>query len=129
MSDRAKVWKSLVGLVLCLFYLAATLVQAQVVVAPTSVNFIYVQGAVLPGAQKVAVKTGSGTPAYTTAIVPTLTTASALWLTATPDTGVLPAGVYFRVNPTGLETGTYTAAVGFTAVGLVAPGTTTSRSL
>lgn len=124
MSDRAKVWKSLVGLVLCLYCVAGAVVQGQVVAAPTNVNFTYVQGAVLPAAQKVAVKTGSGTPAYTTAIVPTLTTASALWLTATPDIGVLPANVNFRVNPTGLETGTYTAVVGFTAVGVAAPGTT-----
>ena len=98
------------------FCLTGPLAQGQVAVAPTNVNFTYVQGAVLPAAQKVAVKTGSGTPAYTTAIVPTLTTASALWLTATPDTGVLPANVNFRVNPTGLETDTYTAAVGFMAV-------------
>ncbi len=117
-------WKSLLGLVLCLFCLAGTVAQGQVVPAPTNVNFAYVQGAVLPAAQKVAVKTGSGTPSYTTTIVPTGVTASALWLTATPDTGVLPANVNFRVNPTGLETGSYTAAVGFTAVGVVAPGTT-----
>ncbi len=124
MSDRAKVSTSHLGLVLCLFCLAGALAQGQVVVAPTNVNFTYVQGAALPAAQKVAVKTGSGTPVYSTAIVPTGATGSALWLTATPDTGVLPANVNFRVNPTGLETGTYTAAVGFTAVGVAAPGTT-----
>src|SRR5258708_2685039 len=103
MSERAKVWKGLLGLAFCLFCLTGTMAQGQVVVAPTNVNFTYVQGAALPAAQKVAVKTGSGTPAYSTAIVPTGTTGSALWLTATPDTGFLPANVNFRVNRRGLR--------------------------
>jgi len=109
------------------FWLAASAVYGQVTVSPASVNFTYVQGAKMPVAQKIAVKTAAGTPAYTTSIAPTGATigtaAAAWWLITTPDVGTLPANVNLQVNPTGLEAGTYTAAVTFTAVGVAAPGT------
>ena len=124
MVYRGIVGKSLPGLVVCIFFLAGAVAQGQVVAAPSNVNFAYVQGAVLPVAQRVTVKTGSGTPNYTMVIVPTGSTASSLWLTVSPDSGILPVTVSLRVNPTGLEAGAYTAAVGFTAVGVAAPGTT-----
>lgn len=121
MSYRAMVWKSLLGLVLCIFWLAGAVAQGQVVVSPANVNVTYVEGATLPAAQKLTVNnTGGGTPSYTAAIVP----AGPSWITATPDTGLLPATVNLRLNPTGLEAGKYTAAVVFTAVGVAAPGTT-----
>jgi len=110
-----------------IFWVGAGVAHGQVTVAPASVNFTYVQGAKLPAAQKIAVKTAAGTPAYSTSIVPTGATigtaAEAWWLIATPDTGSLPANVNLEVNPTGLDTGTYTAAAVFTAVGVAAPGT------
>ena len=120
MSYRAIVWKSLPGPVACIFWLAGAVAQGQVVVSPANVNLTYVQGGAFPAAQKVSVSTGTGTPSYTAAIVP----AGPSWLTASPDTGTLPATVTLRVNPTGLEAGTYQAAVVFTAAGVAAPGTT-----
>ena len=127
MTHRAIARRSQLGLGMGIFWLAAGVAHGQVTVAPASVNFTYVQGAKMPVAQKVAVKTVTGTPAYTTSIVPTGATigtaAAAWWLIATPDVGTLPANVNLQVNPTGLLSGTYTAAVAFTAVGVVAPGT------
>ena len=99
----------------------------QVTVSPASVNVSYVQGTTMPVPQKIAVKSTTGTPAYTTSIAPTGATvgtaAAAWWLIATPDAGTLPANVNLMVNPTGLEAGKYTAQVVFTAVGVAAPGT------
>jgi len=110
-----------VGVGIC--WLAASVAYGQVSVAPSSVNIAYVQGAAQPVAQKIAVKAANGTPSYTTAIKATGTTPSALWLTATPDIGMLPANVNLQVNPTSLQAGKYTAAVAFTGVGAGAPGT------
>ena len=105
--------KSLLGLMLCIFWLAGAVAQGQVVVSPANVNVTYVEGAALPAAQKLTVNnTGGGMPSYTAAIVP----AGPLWITATPDTGLLPATVNLRL-PHGLEAGKYTAAVKFDGSG------------
>lgn len=92
--------------------------------APNSINLYYLQGAsTLPAAQNVNVTSSGPGATYTTNITPTGNTATALWLTATPDSGSLPAKVALRVNPTGLEVGTYTAAVTFSPAVAVPPGT------
>ena len=121
MSYRARVREILPGLVLGVCWLAGAVAQGQVVVTPANVNVSYVQGATLPAAQKLTVNnTGGGTPSYTASLLP----AGPSWITATPDTGVLPATVNLRLNPTGLQAGVYKASVVFTAVGVAAPGTT-----
>jgi hypothetical protein len=124
MSYRAIATRSLPGLC-ALMLLGAGLVQGQsvtVTAAPGNINLYYLQGAALPATQNVTVK-GSAPATYTTAIHRTGTTATALWLTASPDSGALPAKVALHVNPTGLAVGTYTAAVIFTPAAAVPPGT------
>ena len=88
--------------------------------SPTSLSFSYVTGAALPSAQTASVKASSGTPSYAISITGT----NSLWLTATPDTGKMPANLSIRVNPTGLAVGTYTANVV-----LSASGTTSTASI
>ena len=106
MSYRAILSRGLPALGIGMFWLAGAVAEGQVAVAPQAINFTYVQGASLPAPQKVAVSSAAGNPSYTSGI--TTTPPGGLWLTATPDTGVLPASVNFRVNPTGLDAGIYT---------------------
>lgn len=85
---------------------------------PATLNFTYQSGAsTLPGAQTVSVKASSGTPLYSAAINPT----TALWLTASPDSGKLPASISVRVNPTGMSVGSYSATVAITVTGITNP--------
>jgi hypothetical protein len=124
MSYRAIAKRSLPRLC-ALVLLGAGLARGQsvtVTAAPGNINISYLQGAALPATQSVTVK-ASAPATYTTAINPTGTTATALWLTASPDSGALPAKVALHVNPTGLAVGTYTAAVIFTPAAAVPPGT------
>jgi len=65
----------------------------------------------------VSVKASSGTPAYTVAINPD----TDLWLSATPESGNLPASLSIEVNPTSLAVGAYSATVAVTVAGIVAP--------
>ena len=123
MSHRAIVRSlfRLSGLVL----LAGSAVWGQsvtVTATPGNINLNYLQGAALPAAQTVSVK-ASGAATFTTAITPTGSTTTALWLTASPDSGALPAKVVLHVNPTGLDVGKYTAQVAFTPAAAVPPGT------
>jgi len=71
----------------------------------------------LPAAQTVAVKSGSSTAAFTTAIVP----GTDLWLTVNLDSGKLPVSLSVTVNPDGLSVGQYTSSVQLTAAGIVSP--------
>jgi uncharacterized protein (TIGR03437 family) len=123
MSHRAIVrsFFRLIGLVL-LAWSAAFSQSVTVTTAPGNINLNYLQGAALPGVQTVAVK-ASGAATYTTTITPTGSTLTALWLTASPDSGPLPAKVALHVNPTGLDVGKYTAQVAFTPAAAVPPGT------
>jgi uncharacterized protein (TIGR03437 family) len=92
--------------------------QAQTVTsAPTSLTFSYQAGNALPAAQSVSLRVSSGTPSYTVAI----SGGSTLWLTATPDTGKLPASLSVRVNPTTLSVGQYTASIAVTVSGVALP--------
>ena len=91
---------------------------------PGNINLNYVQGAALPSAQTVTVKSSAAGATYTTAIAP-----ASPWLTASPDAGTLPAKVILHVNPTSLAVGTYTAAVTFTPVVAGAPGTAGTTNL
>jgi uncharacterized protein (TIGR03437 family) len=85
--------------------------------APTSVSFTYQVGATtLPAAQNVAVKTSSGTPAFTTSF-----DATAYWLVVSPDSGVMPAKIGVVVNPTSLGVGVYTATIMVTITGIATP--------
>jgi uncharacterized protein (TIGR03437 family) len=96
----------------------AGLLDAQTVTpAPTSLTFSYQSGNALPAAQTVSVRISSGTPAYSV----TITGAGTLWLTATPDSGRMPATLGVRVNPTSLAVGQYTATVVVTVTGVVLP--------
>lgn len=74
---------------------------------PTSLSFSWQIGAALPAAQKVAVRATAGTPVYSLSIQGT----NALWLTANPDSGKMPANISVAVNPTSLSVGTYTATI------------------
>jgi uncharacterized protein (TIGR03437 family) len=98
--------------------------SVTVTAAPGSINLYYLEGATtLPAAQNANVTSSAPGATYTATIAPTGSTLSALWLTATPDSGTLPAKVSLRVNPTGLEVGTYTASVTFTPAAALPPGT------
>lgn len=87
--------------------------------SPTSVAFAWQQGATLPAAVAVSVKSGTSTVAYTTAVIPS----GSLWLSVSPDSGSLPASLSVRVNPSGLPVGTYNASVQLTANGFANPAT------
>lgn len=106
--------------------LAGTVARAQsvtVTAAPNSMNIYYLEGATLPAAQNVSLTSSAAGATYTATVAPTGSTTTALWLTATPDSGTLPAKVSLRVNPTGLDVGTYTASVTFAPAAAVPPGT------
>lgn len=96
--------------------------SVTVTATPGNININYLQGAALPAVQTVAVK-ASAAATYTTTITPTGGTPTALWLSASPDSGSLPAKVALHVNPTGLDVGKYTAQVAFTPAAAVPPGT------
>jgi len=98
--------------------------SVTVTAAPNSINIYYLQGAAtLPSAQNVTVTSSAAGATYTATVAPTGSTPTALWLTATPDSGTLPGKVALRVNPTGLDVGTYTASVTFAPAPAVPPGT------
>jgi len=84
---------------------------------PATLTFTWQSGSTLPAAQTLAVKSGTSTAAYTTALIP----GNALWLSVSPDIGKLPASLSVRVNPSGLPVGTYNASVQVTAAGFAAP--------
>jgi uncharacterized protein (TIGR03437 family) len=123
MSHRAIVRSlcRLSGLVL-LAGSAAWSQSVTVTATPGNINLNYLQGAALPAVQTVTVK-ASAAATYTTSVTPTGSTATALWLTASPDAGALPTKVALHVNPTGLDVGKYTAQVAFTPAAAVPPGT------
>ena len=126
MNYRAFTSRS-IGALSALVLLAGGIARGQsvtVTAAPGSINLYYLQGATtLPAAQNVNVTSSAPGATYTATIAATGSTPSALWLTATPDAGTLPAKVSLRVNPTGLEVGTYTASVTFTPAAALPPGT------
>ncbi len=100
----------------CLLIAASAPLGAQTAVtltpSPASLSFSYVVGSALPAAQSLAVKASVATvTAYTSSITGT----NSLWLTATPDSGKMPASISVRVNPTGLAVGAYTASIVVTA--------------
>src|SRR4051794_24259357 len=104
-------------LLLTLLASAGTMNAQTVTATPSSLTFAYLAGNTLPAAQTVAVKISTGTPTYTVAITGTNT----LWLTATPDTGKLPASLGVRVNPTSLAVGQYTASIVMNVSGVSGP--------
>jgi len=98
--------------------LACALQAQTITTTPSILTFTYQSGAAsLPAAQTVSVKASTGAPNYTTAVAP----ANAYWLTASPNSGALPATISVRVNPTSLAVGQYAAAVNLTLTGIAAP--------
>ena len=93
--------------------------QVTVTATPASLTFTYQAGSTtLPASQTVSLKASSGTPTFTMAITGT----NALWLTASPDSGKLPATITVRVNPTTLPAATYNnVAVTITVTGVTNP--------
>ena len=85
--------------------------------SPTAVTFTYTIGSALPAAQAVSVRASAGTPAYTV----TVTGTNTQWLTVAPDSGLMPANLSVRVNPTSLAIGTYQATINFAATGVANP--------
>jgi uncharacterized protein (TIGR03437 family) len=99
------------------FFLASFIAAAQTVATltpvPTSVSFVWQEGAALPAAQAVSVKSGNSNVAFTTAVAPLGTQ----WITLTPPSGNLPASLSVLVNPSGLPIGMYSAIISLTAAG------------
>src|SRR6202044_300569 len=108
-----------VGKILLACAVLACALQAQTITTtPSVLTFTYQSGAAaLPAAQTISVKASAGTPTYTTAISPVNT----FWLTASPNSGSLPATISVRVNPTSLAVGQYNAAVDLTITGIGTP--------
>ena len=79
--------------------------------SPTSLSFTYQSGAALPAQQSLAVRGTGVTGAYAVSIATPSSPVAPLWLTATPETGTLPASLVVRVNPTSLPVGTYRANI------------------
>jgi uncharacterized protein (TIGR03437 family) len=90
--------------------------QATLVATPATLSFTWQIGSTLPAAQTVAIKAGTSTAAYTTAVP-----GAAPWLSVSPDAGKLPASLSVRVNPNGLSVGVYQASVQLTATGIASP--------
>jgi uncharacterized protein (TIGR03437 family) len=84
-------------------------VQAQgtLTSTPVSLAFTWQSGGTLPSGKALSVKSGSTAAPYVVTINP----GTALWLTASPETGSLPAALTVRVNPSSLSVGVYTANV------------------
>jgi uncharacterized protein (TIGR03437 family) len=101
------------SIVFCLASFIAVGQTATLTPTPASLSFVWQEGAALPAAQTVSVKSGSSNVAFTTAIAPLGTQ----WVTITPSTGNLPAAMSVLVNPSGLPIGTYTADIQFSATG------------
>ena len=93
--------------------------QAAVTLTPSpiSLTFSYTIGNPIPVSQALAIRASAGTSAYTV----TITGANSQWLTASPETGNLPAALTVRVNPTSLAVGTYQATINFAATGVANP--------
>jgi uncharacterized protein (TIGR03437 family) len=96
---------------------------ATVTASPGSINLTYVQGGKLPAAQTITVASKTLGVTYTATITATGTTATTQWLTLSAISGTLPAGIILYTNPTGLDAGTYTAALAFAPAAAVPPGT------
>ena len=79
-------------------------------VAPTSLAFTYQIGGALPVAQSFALSTGNAQLNFTV-------TSPASWLQLSPLRGTTPGSVLVTANPLGLAPGTYTGAIGVTALG------------
>jgi len=84
---------------------------------PASLAFSWQSGSALPSGKALTVKSGSSSAAYTVTVSP----GTALWLSASPEFGALPAALTVRVNPSGMPVGTYSAnlqvaAAGFTTL-------------
>jgi uncharacterized protein (TIGR03437 family) len=92
---------------------ASAQTPATLTATPASLSFLWQEGATLPAAQTLLVKSGTSTVTFSTAIAPLGTQ----WITLTPTSGNLPASMSVLVNPSGLPIGTYTAAIQFSATG------------
>jgi uncharacterized protein (TIGR03437 family) len=102
------------------FFLASCIAAGQtatLIPTPASLSFVWQEGAALPKAQTVGVKSGSSSVAYTTSFAPLGTQ----WITLTPSAGNLPASMSVLVNPSGLPIGTYSAVISVSAVGFGSP--------
>ncbi len=97
----------------------ACALQAQTITTnPSILTFTYQSGAAsLPAAQTISVKASAGAPNYATSISP----ANTYWVTASPNSGALPATISVRVNPTSLPVGEYGAAVDIGVNGIGTP--------
>lgn len=93
----------------------AVVLGQPAVLAPTpaSLAFTWQQGTALPSGKALAVKSGSSAAAFTVVVAPN----TALWLSASPESGALPGALTVRVNPSGLPVGNYTANVQVSATG------------
>jgi uncharacterized protein (TIGR03437 family) len=80
---------------------------ATLVPTPAALAFTWQQGAALPSGKALTVKSASSAAAFTVTISP----GTALWLSASPESGALPASLTARVNPSGLPVGSYSANV------------------
>ena len=76
----------------------------------------YQMGSALPPAVKVSMRASKGTPSFTAVSDP-----AALWLTVSPDSGLLPGTLSVWVNPESLAVGSYTANITVTVSGVAAP--------
>jgi uncharacterized protein (TIGR03437 family) len=86
---------------------------AALVPTPASLAFTWQSGSALPSGKSLAVKSGSSAAVYTVTVSPN----TALWLSASPEAGALPAALTVRVNPSGLPVGNYSANLQVAATG------------
>ncbi len=86
---------------------------AALVPTPASLAFTWQSGSALPSGKSLAVKSASSSAAFTVTVSP----GTALWLSASPESGSMPAALTVRVNPSGLPVGSYTANVVIAATG------------
>jgi uncharacterized protein (TIGR03437 family) len=105
-------------LLLCGALAAAAQAQTTATATPATLAFTYqATSATLPAVQTVSVKSSSGNPTFTTAVVPS----TDLWLIVSPNSGTVPGSLSIRVNPTSLGVGVYTATVAVTVTGVGSP--------
>jgi uncharacterized protein (TIGR03437 family) len=99
---------------------------SPLVANPTSLNFSFTMGGLVPDTQTIAVTSTTTAQSFNVSVA---TDAGGNWLAANPAAATTPATVTVAVAPGGLAQGTYTGRVTLTPPGLLAPPLTVPVTL
>lgn len=89
--------------------------QSTLAVTPAALQFTYVTGQAVPGAQSIQIaNSGSGTLSWTATAS---TTADGNWINLSLASGTAPSTLAVSISPAGLSAGTYTGSIQIAAAG------------